>query len=130
MRVRVEACSVGGIAEVSESGFGVLHGVAEGEAAGGSPGTAIVEVKDVPAGAADGLREVEVALVAGKAVEEDDRGVRGGAGGDVDEGIELVAVAGDLEGLRGGRVRGVGCGVGEDGGGSLLGEQGRRQGQS
>ena len=58
-----------------------------------------------------------------------DRGVKGGAGGDVDEGVELVAVARDLEGLRGGWMHRVGCWVGDDGGGRLLGQQGRREGE-
>jgi len=61
-------------------------------------------------------------------VQKDDGGVEGGAGGDVDKGVELIAVAGNLEGLCGGWVRGVGCGVGDDGGGRLLGEERRGEG--
>ena len=59
-------------------------------------------------------------------MEEDDGGVRAGAGGDVDKGVEEGSVAGELEGLHGGGVGFVGGGVSGDGGLGVEGE-GRQQ---
>lgn len=54
--------------------------------------------------------------------------MRSGTGGDVGDGVELGAVAGDLEGCEGGGVgRGV-CGVGGDGCGDLGAEGERKEG--
>jgi len=66
----------------------------EGEVAGGAPGAAVVEVDDVPAIAADGLREVEILFIAGEAVKEEDDRVRSCSFGDVGEGVERGSVAG------------------------------------
>ena len=117
VRVGAEAGGVGGIAEVGDGGVGVFDGVGEGEVAGGAPGAAVVEEEDVVAGAAEGLGDVEIFFVAGEAVEEDDGGMRACSGGDVDEGVEQGAVAGELEGVDGGGMGLVGGGVGGDGGG-------------
>ena len=54
-------------------------------------------------------------------MEEQDGGVWAGTLGDIDEGVEERAVAGELEGLDGGGVRVVGGGIGGEGGGKLLG---------
>ncbi len=113
--VGAEVDGVGGVAEVGDGGVDVFDGVGEGEVAGAAPGAAVVEEEDVVAGAAEGLGEVEILLVAGEAVEEEDYGVRACSGGDVDEGVEEGAVAGELEGFDGGGIgRGV-CGIGGDG---------------
>jgi len=118
--VGAETLCVGRVAHVGDSGLGVFDGVGEGEVAGRAPGAAIVEVENVPSGAADGLGEVEILLVAGEAVEEDDDGMRACSGGDVDEGVEHGSVAGKLEALHGGGIGLVGCGVGGKRGGSGL----------
>ena len=72
--------------------------------------------EDVPAVAAEGLREVDVLLVAGEAVEQDDGGMRLRAGGEEEEALDVAAVGGEdgFEILRG--CGGVGRGVGGDGG--------------
>ena len=90
---------------------------------GRAPGAAVVEEEDVVAGAAEGLGDVEVLLVAGEAVEEDDYGMRAGAGGYVDEGVEEGAVAGELEGFEGGGIGFVGGGSWSIGGLGLRGER-------
>jgi len=71
------------------------------------------------------LREVEILFIAGEAVKEEDDRVRSCSFGDVGEGVERGSVAGDLEGLHGGGIGLVGCGVGGDGGGELL--RGKRE---
>jgi hypothetical protein len=43
-------------------------------------------------------------------VEEDEGGVRACSGGDIHEGVELGAVAGELEGFEGGEVEFIGGG--------------------
>jgi hypothetical protein len=48
----------------------------------------------VIAGAADGLCDVEVALVAGESVEHDDDGMASVAGGEVHESVHACAVTG------------------------------------
>ena len=68
--VGAEFGGVGGGAEVADGGLHVFDAVGEGEVAGATPGAAVVEEEDVVAGAAEGLRDVEVLLVAGEAVEE------------------------------------------------------------
>jgi hypothetical protein len=105
---------MGGVAQIGDGGLGVFDGVGEGEVAGGAPGAAVVEVDDVPAITADGLREVKIFFVAGEAVKKEDDGVRACSFGDVGEGVEHGSVAGDLEGLHGGGIGLVGRGVGGD----------------
>ena len=97
-----------------------LDGGSEGEVAGGAPGAAIVEVKNVPPGAANRLCEIEILLVTGEAVEDDYDRMRSPSGGDVGERVELGAVAGKLKGLHYGRVCLVWRRVGCDGRGKLL----------
>jgi hypothetical protein len=122
--VGAEFFGVDGIAQVGDGGLCVLDGVGEGEVAGRAPGAAIVEEEDVVAVAAEGLGDVEVALVAGEAVEEDDDGMRAGTFGHIDECVEQGAVAGELEGLHGSGVGFVWRGVGCDGRWRLLGVHG------
>ena len=114
--IRAKSGRICGIAEEGDGGVRVLDGVGEGKVAGRSPGAAVVEVKDVPAVAADGLGEVEITLVAREAVEKDDSGVWACSRGDIDEAVEERAVAGDLHGLHGGGVGFVGNRIGRDGG--------------
>ena len=120
--IGAELLCVDGVAEPGEGSFGVLDAVGEGEGARSAPGAAVVEVEYVPTGASDGLGEVEVPLVAGEAVEEDDGGVRAGAFGGVHEGIEESAVAGELEGFECGGGGFIGDGVRGEGGLGLSGE--------
>ena len=116
-----------GIAQVGDGGVGVFDGMGEGEVAGRTPGAAVVEVDDVPPIAADGLGEVEIFLVAGEAVQEEDYGMWCRAGSDIGDGVEERAVAGDLEGFEGGGIGLVVGGVGGDGGGKLLSIEGERK---
>ena len=125
--VGAELFRVGGVAQIGDGGLGVFDGVGEGEVAGRAPGAAVVEVDDVPAVAADGLGEVEILFVAGEAVKEEDDGVRACSLGDVGEGVEHGAVAGDLEGLHRGGIGFVGGGVGGDGRGKFLGRKRERK---
>ena len=66
------------------------------------------------------MREVEVFFIAGKAVKQEDNGVRACSLGNVGEGVERGSVAGDLEGLHGSGIGFVRRGVRRDGGGELL----------
>ena len=66
------------------------------------------------------MREVEILFVAGEAVKQEDDGVWACSLGDVGEGVEHGAVAGNLEGLHGGGIGFVGRGVGGDGRGEFL----------
>ena len=70
------------------------------------------------------MREVEVALVAGEAVEQDDDGMGTGAGRYVDDSVEEFAVAGKLEGLHGGGLRCIVGRVDGDAGREVLGVEG------
>ena len=54
-RIGAQVIGVGGIAHVGDGGLRIFDAVGEGEIAGRAPGAAIVEVEDVPAGAAQGL---------------------------------------------------------------------------
>jgi hypothetical protein len=118
--IGAELARVGGVAQVSDGGLRVFDGVGEGEVAGRAPGAAVVEVDDVPAIAADGLREVEIFFIAGEAVKKDDDRVWACSLGDVGEGVEHGSVAGDLKGLHCGWIGFVGRGVGGYGRGELL----------
>ena len=95
--------------------------------------------EDVPAVASEGLGEVDVLLVSGEAVEQDDGWVRLCAGGEKEETHDLTAVRVDdgFDVLRGrGGVRlgvagnGVGllrwCGVRQEGGAGEEQSQGRK----
>ena len=53
--VGVQARGVGWVAEIGDGSLHVLDAVGEGEVAGGAPGAAVVEEKNVPSGAADVL---------------------------------------------------------------------------
>jgi hypothetical protein len=118
--VGAELFGIGGIADIGDGGLSVFDGVSEGEVAGGALGATVLEVDHVPAIAADGLREVEILFVSGKAVEKDDDRMRACSGGDVGERVELGAVAGNLKGLHCGWVCLVWRRFGCDGRGKLL----------
>ena len=85
---------VGGVEEEADLGVGVFGGVLEGEVAFDAPRAAIVHGEDVPAVGAKALREVEVLLKAGKAVEDDRGGVRACSRGEIEDAEEIAAVAG------------------------------------
>ena len=126
-RVGVEFLRISRIANVGDGGLHVFDGVGEGEVAGRAPGAAVVEVDDVPTGAADGLGEVEIFFVAGEAVEEKYDFVGSGSGCDIGDGVEQSAVAWDLECFEGGGVGLVGRGICGDGCGKLLRVKGSRK---
>jgi hypothetical protein len=109
--VGAELLCSGWIAKEGDGGLRVFEGVGEREVAGRTPGAAIVEVEDVPACATDGLGEVEVLLVAGKAVEEDCNWMRTSPFCDVGDGVQHGSVAGELKALDGRWVGFVGDGV-------------------
>ena len=126
--VDAELFSVGGITQIGDGGLDVFDAVGEGEVAGRAPGAAVVEVEDVPASATNGLGEVEILLVAGEAVEENDGRVRPGARGDVDEGVQEGSVARELKRLHGSRILLVGNWIGGDGGLRGEGNSGAKEG--
>ena len=111
---------VRGIAEECNCGLRVFDGVAEGEFALAAPGAAVVGDEDVPASAADGIGEVHVLLVAGESVEEQDDGMRAGAGGKIDDGVEARVVADDVGSFHHGGDLFVARGIGGDCSGSVL----------
>ena len=57
---------------------------------------------------AEGLRDVEVLLETGKAVEDDRSGVRAGTGREVEDPEQIAAMAGEHHLLRGGGYGGGG----------------------
>src|SRR5271155_4298603 len=116
MRVHAESRGVRRIAEIREDGVGVLEVLSEAEHTRTAPRAAIIECDGVPAGAPDGLREIEIFFVSWQAVANDESGVRPGAGGLVDDAINLHAVSWDVEDGHFGRMSCVGGRVGEDGG--------------
>lgn len=126
--VDAEFSGVGGDADVGECGVGIFDGMGERKISWRTPRPAVVEVENVVASAAKGLGDVEVLLVAGEAVEKHNGGVWVGSGGDVDEGVEEGAVAGELEGLEGCGKLFVGGGILIEGTGGLRG-QGERCGE-
>jgi len=126
--VDAEFFGVGRVAQIGDGGLDVFDAVGEGEVAGRTPGAAVVEVEDVPARAANGLGEVEILLIAGEAVEEDDGGMRACSRGDVDEGVEEGSVAGELKRLHGSRILLVGNWIGGDGGLRGEGNSGAKEG--
>ena len=125
-RVGAKLFRVGGIAQIGDGGLCVFDGVGEGEVARRSPGPAVVEVDDVPAVAADGLRQVKILLITGEAVKQEDDWVWACSLGDVGEGVEHRSVAGNLEGLHRGGVGFVGGRIGGDRRGKFLGLKRKR----
>ena len=83
--------------------------------------------EDVPAVAAERLGEVDVLLVAGEAVEQDDGGMCLRAGGEKEDTHDAAAVGVDdgFEVLRG--CGGIRLGVGGDGVGLLRWRRGRQE---
>jgi hypothetical protein len=80
-RVGAVFLSVGRISEECNCRLGIFDRVAKGEIAGAAPGSAIVRNENVPSGAADGVGEIHVLFVAGESVEQQNDGMRAGAGG-------------------------------------------------
>lgn len=117
--IGTEAGGVCGVAEVGDGRLYVFDGVSKREIAWGSPAPAVVEEEHVVSSAAKGLSEIKIFLVTGKAMKQDDGGMRGRSSRDIDEGVEKRAVAGELEGVECSGVGAVGDGVGGDGGGDL-----------
>ena len=108
-------------ASVAAHGCDVLEHVTEAELALAAPGAAIVEEHGVPARAAHRLREVEVALVAREAVQQDRGRVRPGARRLVDQAVHARAAA--REGVT--SALSAGCAASR-GGSSATGSKRRR----
>ncbi len=66
----------------------ILDGMREGEVPGRTPGTSVVEVEDIPSGTANILRQIEIALVTGKPMQQHHRRMRPRSCRDVDERVE------------------------------------------
>ena len=122
LRVGSELGGLVRIAQVGNGGFRIFDAVSEGEISGRTPRPAVVEVKDVPSRAPDRLRQIQVALVAGESMQQDDGRVRACSGGDVNKGVQQGAVTGKLEGLHRGGVGFIRRAVREDSG--ILGDCG------
>ena len=73
--VRIDAILRGvlGLAQEGHRRFGILDRAGEAESAGRAPTAAIVHRQHIPAGAPDRLRQVEILLVAGQAVQQQQR---------------------------------------------------------
>ena len=71
--------------------------------------------ENIPSGAAEGLREVEVLLESGKAVEQDRGGMELGASGEIEDAEQRLTMAGDGELAHRGRSDRVGGRIGRDG---------------
>ena len=65
----------GGLLKELQRGEGVFGRVAEGEGARTAPGAAVMERQDIPAGAPRRLRKIQILLIAGKAMEQQQRGM-------------------------------------------------------
>ena len=126
-RVCAETLCVGRVAQIGEGALRVFDRVLEAECPGRSPAAAVIEVEDVPALAPDGLREIEVLLIAGKAMQQKDRAMGPGACRFVEQRVERGAMAGELKSFHG-RGRGlVLWRVRGDGRWRLSGQCGRKQ---
>src|SRR6185437_8231581 len=90
-RIDVETPCVAGVAHEGEHRIGIFEIAAEMEDARAAPRAAIIDGDGVPSGAADGLGEVEILLVPGKPVEENECRMRAGAGRDVLDAIDVDA---------------------------------------
>src|SRR5438067_2412413 len=76
------ACG-GGIVQKGEHGVRVLEIVGEAKVAWAAPRAAVIHGDGVPSGAPRRLGEVEILLVAGKAVEEHEGGMRARTRGEI-----------------------------------------------
>jgi hypothetical protein len=92
-----KGCNVGRIAEKREHRAGVLKVLRKAEVARAAPGSAVVERHGIPAGAPQGLREIQILFVAGQAVADDYRWMRAGSGRLIDDAIDEEAVSGDVD---------------------------------
>jgi hypothetical protein len=98
---------LGGVGRIEQEGdrrLAVGAGVGERELAGAAPRAAIVDLQHVPAGPAHGLHQVDIGLVAGEAVQEQQGGVRLVARGQVHQGVDPRAAGREPEGGHVGRM--------------------------
>ncbi len=103
----------------------VFQAMREGEAAGAAPRAAIVQEDDVPSGAADGLGEIGIVFHAGQAVQQDDGRVRPRAARQIDDGVDVHAMARQREGHEAGGMILVRRRIGDHRSGKRIGERGR-----
>ena len=99
--------------------IGILQRIGEGEFAGAAPGAAIVQRQHREAGAADRLGEIEILLVAGKAVEQHHGRMGHGAARRIEHRVHRRAMAVDAHIGHAGRMRLVGMGIDDHGAGRL-----------
>jgi hypothetical protein len=73
-----------------------------------------MQCQDVPAGASNGLGQVEVLLVAGKPVQKDQGGMRPFAAREIEQAVHSYAMAGYEDLRRAGRTCGIRCRICDD----------------
>ena len=81
----------------------VFDAMGEGEVSRRSPGTPVVEVENIPSGAANILGQIEIALVTRKPMQQHHHWMRTSACSDIDKRVEERSVAGNLKTLHGSR---------------------------
>ena len=85
---------VRGIEKETDLGVGILGCMLKGEVALHAPRASVVHGEHVPAMGAEELGDVEILLVAGKAVEDDRGGMRTFSGSEIEDAKQVAAVAG------------------------------------
>ena len=103
---RIEAQQFGHfrLTQESRSRHGVFDAMREREISRRTPGAAVVEVENIPSGAADILCQIQISFVTGKTVQQDHRRMRAGARGDIHECIQQRSVARNLKSLHGSSI--------------------------
>jgi len=104
-RIGMKLSSMSRIAQVVDCRLCIFNAMRERESCRRSPGAEIVEIENIPTGAANRLGKIEIALVARKSVQQDDGWMRRCTGGYIDKSVEQRTLAWKLEGLHG-------CGIG------------------
>jgi hypothetical protein len=75
--------------------------MSEGEVAGRTPRTPVVEVENIPSGTANILGQIKIALVPREPVQQHHRRMRPRACGDINKRVEKRPVAGNLKTFHG-----------------------------
>jgi hypothetical protein len=104
---------VGRVAQEGHGGLAVGAGAGERELARAAPRAAIVDLQHVPAGPAHGLHQVDIGLVARKAVQEQQGRMRLVARGQVHQGVDPHAAGRQREGGHVGGMLGIANRIGD-----------------